>query len=235
MNDFVAQRFWNRKHATIDHCSYGSRGDGFLMADVTTKLPEQSLACQGCGGRSQRRVAGRNHRSPHKLGKVVYVSHAEFIRLIVNTRRGVKNLGHLIRPQPAGDPHFIEIGIGYKREQAAVLVLPAEASDSCLSRSLKNRSHHHFAMNSAPTQLLLFRGDSDERVVIDGFHKSIPQGVEGSPQCADVFRRRYALLGLRADSAIIHDGPPGNRVLSVVDKDGRVYEIAICIVVANAE
>src|SRR5271170_1751340 len=39
------------------------------------------------------------------------------------------------------------------------------------------------------------------------------------------------LLGLRTDGTIIDYGPAGNRVLAVVDKDGRVYEIAICIIV----
>src|ERR1700730_8297519 len=162
MNDFVAQSFWNRKHATIDSRSYGSRGDGFHMTDIATKLPEQSLACQSCGGRSQRGVAGRNHRSPHKLGEVVYVSHAEFIWLIVNARRGVKNLSNLRGAQPVGDSHLVEIGIGNKREQAAVLVFPAEASHSGLARSLKNRSHHHFAMDSTSTQLRFFGGNGDE-------------------------------------------------------------------------
>jgi hypothetical protein len=43
------------------------------------------------------------------------------------------------------------------------------------------------------------------------------------------------LLGLRTDSAIIDDGSAGNGVFPVVDKDGRVYEIAICIIVAHPE
>src|SRR5580704_10363057 len=215
MNDFVAQSFWNGKHATIDHRPYGSCGDGFHVADIATKLPEQSLACQSCGGRSQRGVAGRNHRSPHKLGEVVYVSHAEFIWLIVNARRGVKNLSNLSGPQPAGDSHLVEIGISNKREQATMLVFPAKASHAGLSRSLKNRGHNHFPVDSTFTQLRLFGGDGDQSVVVNGFHKSIPQGVEGSAQRADVFRRGYALLGLRADSPIVHDGPAGNPVLSV--------------------
>ena len=52
---------------------------------------KSSFAGQGCRGCSQRGVARRNHRSAHKLGKVVYVSHAKFIWLIVRARRSVKN------------------------------------------------------------------------------------------------------------------------------------------------
>jgi len=77
--------------------------------------------------------------------------------------------------------------------------------------------------------------DSDQRTVVDGFHKAIPQGVEGSPQCADVFCCRYGLLGFRTDSAIVDNRPAGNRVFFVVDEDGRVYEIAIFVIVPNPE
>ena len=116
-----------------------------------------------------------------------------------------------------------------------MLVLPAEASDAGLSRRLEDRGLHHFPMNSTFAQCGLFLGDSDQRTVVDGFHKSIPQGVEGGPQCADVFCCRYGLLGFRTDSAIVDDGPAGNRVFSVVDEDGRVDEIAIFIIVPNPE
>src|SRR5580658_982266 len=116
MNDFIAQGFWNRKHATIDNRSYWSRGNGFHVADVATNLPEKLPACQSCGGRGQSGVAGRNHRSTHKLSKVIDVSQAEFIWLIVNARRGVKNLSDLRRAQPVRDPHLIEIGVGNEGE-----------------------------------------------------------------------------------------------------------------------
>src|ERR1700753_83513 len=103
MDYFVAQGFWNRKHATINNRPYRGCGNGFHVADVTTNLPEQSLACQSSGGCGQRGVAGWNHRSPHKLSKVVDVRQAEFIWLIVNARSGVKNLSHLRGPQAVSD------------------------------------------------------------------------------------------------------------------------------------
>src|ERR1700677_181769 len=178
MNDFVAQCFWNRKHATIDNRSYRSRGNGFHVADVTPNLREKLLACQSCGGCGQRGVAGRNHRSTHKLSKVVDVRQAEFIWLIVNARCGVKNLSNLRGAQPVSDPHLVEIGVGNKGEQAAVLVLPAEASDAGLSRSLENWRLDNFPVNCTSTQTGLLRGDCDQSAVVNGFHKSIPQGVE---------------------------------------------------------
>ena len=56
-----------------------------------------------------------------------------------------------------------------------------------------------------------------------------------SSQCADVFCRGYGLLGFRADSAIVDNGSSGNRVFPVIDKDCRVNEIAIFIIVPNPE
>jgi Carboxypeptidase regulatory-like domain len=39
---------------------------------------------------------------------------------------------------------------------------------------------HGSPMNSTSTQIRLLRGDCDQSVVVNGFHKSIPEGVEGS-------------------------------------------------------
>ena len=88
-------------------------------------------------------------------------------------------------------------------------------------------------MDSAFAQLRLCLGDRDQSLIVNGFHKSITQGVEGGAQCADVFCVGYVLLGLRTDSAIVDNGPAHNGVLSVIDEDCRVNEIAIFILVPN--
>jgi hypothetical protein len=49
------------------------------------------------------------------------------------------------------------------------------------------------------------------------------------------FCRRDVLLCLRTDGAIVENGPADNAVLSVIDEDCRVNEIAIFIVVPNPE
>src|SRR3984957_1475025 len=235
MNDFRAQSLWNSEHPAIDHCPWRRRGDGLHMADAATELGEESSAFQGCGGRGKHCVSRWNHSAAYELSKVVDVSQAKLIWLIFNARRSVEDGGNVRGAQPVRDSHLVEIGIPNKGEQAAVLVLPAEASDASLSRGFEDWSQHHFPMNSAFAQCGLLRCDSDQRTVVDGFHKAIPQGVEGSPQCADVFCCRYGLLGLRTDSAIVDNGPAGNRVFSVVDEDGRVDEIAIFVIVPNPE
>jgi hypothetical protein len=205
------------------------------MADATTDAPEKFSASYGCGGRGKRCVSRWNHRAAYELSKVVDVSQAEVIGLIFRVLRGLENGSHVGGAQPVRDSHLVEIGVANKGKQAAVLVLPAEASDAGLSRSLKDRSLHNFAMNPAFAQLRLSLGDCNQSPVVNGFDKSIPQRVEGSAQCADVFCCRDVLLGLRTDRSIINNRSAGNRVLPVVDKDGRVNEIAIFILVPNPE
>src|SRR6202041_2474399 len=125
-------------------------------------------------------VARWNLSAAYELSKVVDVSQAKVIWLIVNARGNVQNLSDLGRAQPVRDAHFVEIGVGNKGEQAAVLVLPAEASDASLSGSLENRSLHHFPMNFTVSQFRLFRGDCNQSPIPYGFYKAIAQGVESS-------------------------------------------------------
>jgi hypothetical protein len=116
-----------------------------------------------------------------------------------------------------------------------VLVFPAEASHASLSRSFKDRGLHDFAVNSAVGQLRLSLGDRDQCRVVNGFHKSIPQGVEGGAQCADIFCCRDVFLSFRTDRAIIDDGASRNRIFAVVDKDSRVNEVAVFVIVSDPE
>jgi hypothetical protein len=40
MDDLVTQRIWNRKHAAVDDCPSGRRGDGLHVANAATDLME---------------------------------------------------------------------------------------------------------------------------------------------------------------------------------------------------
>src|SRR5271170_3435242 len=185
MDDFSAQGLWNSERPAIDHCPWRGRGDGLHMADAATELGEKYLTFYGCGGRGKRCVSRRDHRAAYELSKVVDVSQAKLIWLIFNAGRSVEHGGNVRGTQPVRDSHLVEIGVRNKREQAAVLVLPAEASDASLSRGFEDWGLHHFPMDSAFAQCRLLLCDSDQRLVVDGFHKAVPQGVEGGPQGAD--------------------------------------------------
>ena len=202
MDDLIPQSLWNDKHAAIDNRPCWSRGNGFHMTNTATDAPEKFSASYGCGRRGKRCVAGWNHRAAYELSKMVDVGQAKVIWLIFWVLCGLENCSHVCGAEPVCDSHLVEIGIANKGKQAAVLILPAEASDPCLSRSLKDRSLHNLPVNSTFAQLRLSLGDRDQSPVVDGFHKSIPQGVE----CGDFVR------GHRRDADSVMRFGPGDQL-----------------------
>src|SRR5271166_2988506 len=173
MDDLVAQGLWNRKRATIHNRSSGRSDDGFYMAGAATQPPEKVLTLESSRSCCKRYVARWNHGAAYELSKVVDVSQAKVIRLIFRVSRGLENRSDVFGAQPVRDSHLVEIGVGNKREQAAVLVLPSEASDAGLSRSLENRGLDHFPVNSSLAQFRLLFCNRNKSAVVNGFHKSI--------------------------------------------------------------
>src|ERR1700757_2746648 len=116
-----------------------------------------------------------------------------------------------------------------------MLVLPAEPPDACLSRRLKNWNFYSLSVDSAAGLLSLTLADCFQCAVINRLHKPITQGIQRSAQSANIFGCWYVFLHLRTDSAIVDNRTAGNGVLSIVNSDSRIYEIAVCIVVANTK
>src|SRR5262249_12248786 len=99
----------------------------------------------------------------------------------------------------------------------------------------KNRLLNHLSMNPSACPLTLLLGDIDQCLVGNGFYETVAQRVKRCTQGADVFRRRYVLLGLRANCAVIHNRAAGDRILAIVDKDCRVHEVAVFIYMPHAQ
>src|ERR1700723_2583956 len=116
MDDLIRQSLRNRKLATIDHRSSRRRGNSFYMAGAATKPAKELLALDSSRSCSKRYISRWNHRAAYELSKVIDVSQAKFIWLIVNARRSVKNLSNFHGAQPVRDAHLIEIGICNKGE-----------------------------------------------------------------------------------------------------------------------
>src|SRR5271166_5797219 len=100
MDDLIPKSLWNCKLTTIDNRSSGRRDDDFYMAGTATQPAEKLLTLESSRSCCKRYVARRDHGAANELSKVVDVSQAKVIWLIVNARRGVKNLGNLRRTQP---------------------------------------------------------------------------------------------------------------------------------------
>src|SRR5207245_11113240 len=116
-----------------------SRRHRFYAADITTDLTEKLSTLQGCWRCSKHCVAWWNHCAAYELRKVVNICQAKAVRLIFRVRRGLEHSCNVLGAQPVSDAHLVEIRVGYKGEQTAVLVVAAEASGASLSRSLENR------------------------------------------------------------------------------------------------
>src|ERR1700675_1111896 len=105
------------------------------------------LAGKRGGGCRQSRIARRDFRAADELCKVIDVGQSELIRNIFRVRRDL-SYGRLVPwSQPVGDSHFVQVGIPNEREQAAVLVFPAEAADAGLPRRLQDGNLDGFAVN----------------------------------------------------------------------------------------
>src|SRR6185369_17326432 len=115
---------------------------------------------------------------------------------------GLADRGCVLRPQPVGHPHFIEIGVADEGEQAAVLVLPAEAAHTGLARSLQDRDLNDLSMNPSLADTRLLRADGEQRLVIDRFDEAVAERIEGRPERADVLRGWHVLLRLGNECAI---------------------------------
>jgi hypothetical protein len=94
-----------------------------------------------------------------------------------------------------------------EREQAAVLILPAEAADACLARGFQYGNLNGLAMDPSAADEHLALGDGQQRAVIDRFDKAVPQGIQRGPQRSDVFRDRHVFLRLWNERAIVDDRP----------------------------
>src|SRR5207244_752189 len=169
----------NDEHAAIDDRSCGGGGDGFHVADAAADAAEKFSASNGQGGSGEGCVAGWSHGAADELSEVVDVGEAEIVGLILRVLGGLEDGGDVVGAEAVRDSHFVEIGVADEGEEAAVLVLPAEASDASLSGGFEDRSLHDFAMDSAFAQFRLSLGDCDEGSVVDGFDESIAESVEG--------------------------------------------------------
>src|SRR5262249_44618263 len=74
-----------------------------------------------------------------------------------------------------------------------------------------------------------------QRVAVYGLNKAVTQHIRGGAESANVLRPGDVGAVLSADRTIIDQRAVGNRVLAVIDGDGRVHEVAEGVVVADAQ
>ena len=86
-----------------------------------------------------------------------------------------------------------------------MLVLPAEAPDTGLTRCLEDGDLDRLAVNPPLAALTVSRRDGEQSAVVDRLHETVSERVERGAQCVDVLRNRYVLLRLRHHGPVIED------------------------------
>src|SRR5262249_26632804 len=130
---------------------------------------------------------------------------------------------------------LIEIGGADEGEQAAVLVLPAEAAYAGLARRLQDRNLDGLPVNPSLADARLLRTDGEQRLVVDRLDEAVAERIEGRPEPSDRLRGRHVFLRLGNECAIVDDGAPGDAGRTVIDRHGGIHKRAARIAMTGAE
>src|SRR3981189_612582 len=155
---------------------------------------------------------------------------------------GVAKIGDFIGLEAIGDAHFVEISVAGKREQAGVLVFPAEAADPGLAGSLEDGNVENLAANLVVVFPALVLGKVNKSLIGDGFHESIAENVQRNAEGTNVLRIWNAFLNfrggegpIRANGAVVHQGATLDDFGATGDGDLARLEFAVGAAVANAQ
>src|ERR1700722_19499871 len=161
MDDLVSQGIRHCECSAIDNRSGRSRSDGLYVTGVALDLLKYSLAYRSIRRRRYHRITRRHSRASNELCKMVDIRQPELIRNIFRVLSSLSDCSCVLRPQPVGHSHFIQIRISDEGKQAAVLVLPTEAPHAILTRRFEYRNFNGLTVNSSLTQVQL--------ILCDGF------------------------------------------------------------------
>src|SRR5262245_61406784 len=130
MNDLVAQCGGYLKLSTVGYAAGVPCRHGRNVTDGTTKILKQLSTCYTIRTVRCIQIARRRLGRTHKIGKcfdVVSVVLRIGYVVVSSDRVSIGSIFGWL--QWAGDSHFIEIGVRGERNQAAVLIFPAEPAN----------------------------------------------------------------------------------------------------------
>ncbi len=181
VNDLVPQRPGDGESAAVDHRARRCRRNGRDVTRRAAGFLEQSLAGARLGCRLQHRIARRHFGAADELRKVIDVSQAKAVGLVLRIGGDLADHRRVLRPQAVRDAHLVQVSIPDEREQAAVLIFPAKAADARLARRLEDRHLDGFTSNPARAGQRLSSGYGAKGGVVDRLHEAISQSVECCP------------------------------------------------------
>src|SRR5580692_9128052 len=232
----------NRERSTIDFRSSWSGRHVLGVASLAPDLLEQLQASVRRSGARDLSIARGRFRSSHKPGEVVNVGEAVWPRGVVRLRSGVTELGDFVRLQAVCDAHLIQVCVAGERQQARVLVFPAESAYAHLPRRFHDGYTENLAANFPARRFALLLGKVDERLVCNSLDEPISQQVERKTKRSDRLRLWNSFLNfgagksrIRADRAIVHKRSPGDHFGAMRDGNFRVAKAAVRSLMADAQ
>ena len=193
MDDLAAHCCGHGKGSAVDDCSGRSGGDGAYVADVAADCVKQACASLRIGSGRQRGITRRGLGGAHETGKVVNVRQTVGVIMVFRIGYRVAQGGAFRWLQAAGHTLLVYVGIGRERQQAGLLVLPAEPAATNCAPSFRNRNLDELSCNLAAALAGLVLGNGKQRITVNGFNKAIAQSVGGGTQRIHVFASRHAL------------------------------------------
>ena len=178
MDDLISQCRGYGERSAIDDRAGRSGHDPRDVADVAADLAEELLTGLRSRRGRQSSVARRRFASTHEASKRVDVVVRVFrISNGIERSHGISHGSTFLREQAVGDALFVQVGVGSERQQAGVLVLPAEASATVAPWRLQHGNLNEGSRNPAAALPWLTVGDCSERVAVDGFDVTITQSI----------------------------------------------------------
>src|SRR5216684_3984244 len=207
------ERRWDGESAAVDSCAGRSGGERLDVTNIAADPIKKFSAQSRFGSLRNVGVAPGRFAGAHEARETIDVREAVGTRRVVGLGGGIAKIGDFVGLETIGNAHFIKIGITGKRQQAGVLVFPAETADAGLTRCFQDGNVEYLAANLVAVFPALVLGEVNKGPIGDSFHESIAENVQRNAEGANILRIWNAFLNLRAgegrvraDGAVVHQG-----------------------------
>jgi len=236
-----AESRWDDERASIDPRPRGRSFQRSDMAGSTADLIEElrTPLCRSCG--CQLLVSRRRFQCPHEPGQSIDIEQSVRTLSVVGLGYSVAQPGDLVRLQRIGDADLIQIGIADERQQAGVLILPAETPDTHLSRRLCDRYLNDLATDPSARGFALLLREIDKSLIRDRLDECITEQTHAHASGADGLGIGDSLLNfrtgegaVRTDGAVVYKGAAGYDLSAVRNRNLGTLEVPIMAQVTDA-
>src|SRR5580704_19110763 len=177
MESFISERGRDSEVAAVDGSTSSGRGERCDVAGGAANFFEQSFAVFSFGSLRERDIARRRFRGAHEASEVIDVEETVGAGRVIGFASGIAEIGDFVGLEAIRDAHFVEIGVSREREQAGMLIFPAEAAHAGFPRNFHDGNVKGLATYFALALLALILSEVEQCLVRKGFPNAIPQNI----------------------------------------------------------